>query len=123
MRSEPFDVIRWRDGRISFFCFDAGRISSRSTGTPRDTRKSLLMRERIQSGGCKGGGAANCDHKDALLGLKNIGLSFGGEGRGGTVSTSGGYNASRYGSEAIKISSESSPSRSNIGFKAHKSQH
>lgn len=44
-------------GRMSFFCLLAGRISSRSTGTPRETRKSRRMRERSQLGGWRGGGA------------------------------------------------------------------
>ena len=52
------------NGRISFFCFDAGRISSRSTGTPNDTRKSRRIRDRVQLGGCKGGGATSCDQSD-----------------------------------------------------------
>jgi hypothetical protein len=54
------------DGRISFFCFDAGRISSRSTGTPKETRNSRLIRDRTQSGGWSGGGATNCVHKEWL---------------------------------------------------------
>ena len=54
------------DGNTSFFCLDAGRISSRSTGTPSDTRNSRRMRERTQSGGCKGGGATSCDQRDSL---------------------------------------------------------
>ena len=45
------------EGRTNFRCFEAGSISSRSTGTPRDTRNSRRMRERTQSGGCRGGGA------------------------------------------------------------------
>lgn len=36
------------DGRMSFFCLDAGKISSRSTGTPRETRKSRRMRDFTQ---------------------------------------------------------------------------
>ncbi len=44
-------------GRMSFFCLLAGRISSRSTGTPRETRKRRRMRERSQLGGWRGGGA------------------------------------------------------------------
>lgn len=44
-------------GRMSFFCLLAGRISSRSTGTPRETRKRRRMRERSQLGGWSGGGA------------------------------------------------------------------
>jgi hypothetical protein len=47
------------EGRMSFFCFEAGRISSRSMGTPREIRKSLRMRERIQFGGWRGGGATS----------------------------------------------------------------
>jgi hypothetical protein len=50
-RKEPVELTRWRDGRTSFFCLEAGRISSRSTGTPRETRKRRRIRERIQSGG------------------------------------------------------------------------
>ena len=44
-------------GKTSFFCLLAGRISSRSTGTPNETRKRRRMRERTQFGGCRGGGA------------------------------------------------------------------
>lgn len=44
-------------GRMSFFCLLAGRISSRSTGTPKETRKRRRMRERSQLGGWRGGGA------------------------------------------------------------------
>jgi hypothetical protein len=54
----------WMEGRMSFFCLEAGRISSRSTGTPRETRKRRRMRERTQSGGCSGGGATSCVHND-----------------------------------------------------------
>lgn len=54
------------EGRISFFCFEAGRISSRSTGTPSETRKSRRILERTQSGGCSGGGATSCVHKEWL---------------------------------------------------------
>ena len=46
------------DGRTSFFCLvSAGRISSRSTGTPRETRKRRRIRDIFQLGGCNGGGA------------------------------------------------------------------
>jgi hypothetical protein len=53
LRGELAEEEVWRcmDGRISFFCVDFGRISSKSTGTPRETRKARRMRERIQSGG------------------------------------------------------------------------
>ena len=47
------------NGRISFFCLEAGRISSRSTGTPSETRKRRLIRERVQLGGCNGGGVTS----------------------------------------------------------------
>jgi hypothetical protein len=62
----------WMDGKISFFCLDAGRISSRSTGTPSETRNSRRMRERTQSGGCKGGGATSCVHNDLLRSVRKI---------------------------------------------------
>lgn len=52
------------DGSTNFFCLLAGNISSRSTGTPSETRKRRLIRERIQSGGCRGGGATSCSHSD-----------------------------------------------------------
>lgn len=55
------------EGRTSFFCFEVGRISSRSTGIPRETRKSRRMRERFQSGGWRGGGATSWFHKDSLI--------------------------------------------------------
>lgn len=48
VRGEPEVGLRCIDGRISFFCLDAGRISSRSTGTPRETRKRRRIRDRIQ---------------------------------------------------------------------------
>ena len=60
------------EGRISFFCLLAGRISSRSTGTPSDTRNSRRMRERTQSGGWSGGGATSCAHNDKLRSDRNI---------------------------------------------------
>lgn len=56
----------WIEGRISFFCFEAGRISSRSTGTPSETRKRRRIRERTQSGGCRGGGATSCVQSEWL---------------------------------------------------------
>ena len=47
------------EGSTSFFCLEAGRISSRSMGTPSETRKSRRMRERSQAGGERGGGVSN----------------------------------------------------------------
>lgn len=58
------------DGRISFFCLLAGNISSRSTGTPKETRKRRRIRDRFQFGGCSGGGATSCDHRDRLLSVR-----------------------------------------------------
>jgi hypothetical protein len=52
------------DGRTSFCCLDAGRISSRSTGTPKETRKRRRMRDLTQFWGWSGGGATSCDHND-----------------------------------------------------------
>jgi len=48
------------EGRTRRFCLLGGRISSRSTGTPRETRNSLRIRERVQFGGCMGGGDTSC---------------------------------------------------------------
>lgn len=62
----------WIEGRMSFFCFDAGRISSKSTGTPRETRNKRLIRDRTQSGGWRGGGATSCDHNDWLRSERNM---------------------------------------------------
>jgi hypothetical protein len=59
VRGDEDDLERLIDGRMSFFCLEAGRISSRSTGTPRETRKRRRMRERIQLGGWRGGGATS----------------------------------------------------------------
>lgn len=68
---------------MSFFCLDAGRISSRSTGTPRETRKRRRMRERTQLGGCNGGGATSCDQRERLLSVRNIGFRLDGSSGGG----------------------------------------
>ena len=84
VRREPVEETRWRsEGRTSFFCLDAGRISSRSTGTPRETRKRRRMRERIQSGGWRGGGATSWDQREAERGVRKMGfVSREGAGRG-----------------------------------------
>ena len=72
------------EGRMSFFCFDAGSISSRSTGTPNETKNSRRIRERTQFGGCKGGGATSCDHRERLRSVRKIeyfsGMEYGGSG-------------------------------------------
>lgn len=74
-RNEPVELtLCRRDGRTSFFCFEAGRISSRSTGTPNETRNKRRIRERIQSGGCSGGGATSWDQREALRGVRKMGL-------------------------------------------------
>ncbi len=93
VRSDPDELTWWSDGRTSFFCFDAGRISSRSTGTPRETRNSRRIRDRIQSGGCSGGGATSCDQSEALRGVRNIRFSLDGGGRAGGRACSGGNRA------------------------------
>lgn len=108
VRGEPDDGFRCIEGRISFFCLEAGRISSRSTGTPRDTRKSLRIRDRIQLGGWSGGGATNCDQREALRGVRNIGFSAFRGGRTEVSIVSGGKRAFIYGSVAAKISSDES---------------
>ena len=70
------------DGRMSFFCLEAGSISSRSTGTPNDTRNSRRIRERTQLGGCNGGGATSCDQSERLLSVRKMELELGGGGAG-----------------------------------------
>lgn len=57
---------------MSFFCFEAGKISSKSTGTPSDTKKRRRMRDRTQLGGCRGGGATSWDQSDRLRSVRNI---------------------------------------------------
>lgn len=91
LRGEPEEEgLRCKEGKMSFFCLDAGRISSRSTGTPRETRKRRRIRERIQSGGWRGGGAASCDQREALRGVRKMGLSVETGGRTEVSIVSGG---------------------------------
>jgi hypothetical protein len=97
-RHEPDDVVRCSDGSTSFFCLEsAGRISSRSTGTPSETRKRRRMRERIQSGGWSGGGATSCDQSEAERGVRKTGFScgLGGAGWRGGKASAGGKRAAR----------------------------
>ena len=61
--SEEAALSTFMEGSMSFFCFEAGRISSRSTGTPSETRKRRRMRDFIQLGGCRGGGATSWDQR------------------------------------------------------------
>lgn len=69
---------------MSFFCFDAGRISSRSTGTPSETRNRRRIRERTQFGGCRGGGATSWDQSERLRSVRKMAdLSGIGSGAGG----------------------------------------
>ena len=65
-------LCNWVDGKTSFFCLEAGNISSRSTGTPRDTRNNRRIRERTQLGGCKGGGATSWDQSERLRSVRKI---------------------------------------------------
>jgi hypothetical protein len=115
-RGEPEAGLKFMDGKISFFCFEAGRISSRSTGTPRDTRKRRRIRDRIQLGGCNGGGATNCDHNEALRGVRKMGFSADTGGRIDLSIVSGGNRESMYDSVAACTSSgESSSAKSRTG--------
>lgn len=100
------------DGNTSFFCLDAGRISSKSTGTPRETRKRRRVRERIQSGGARGGGATNCDQSDAERGVRKIEESLDIGGNAGRSSASGGKRLARHGSSTEMASSGPRPSKS-----------
>lgn len=105
-------------GSISFFCLDLGRISSKSTGTPRETRNSLLIRERTQFGGCRGGGATSCDHKERERSVRKVefasGRDSGGSGGGSVVD---GKRAAQCGTIASVIDSrESNDEKSRTGF-------
>ena len=81
---------------MSFFCFEAGKISSKSTGTPRETRKRRRMRDRTQLGGCKGGGATSCDHKERLRSVRKMEFrSVGRAGASGYISLVDGKISSR----------------------------
>lgn len=90
---------------MSFFCFEAGSISSRSTGTPNETKNSRRIRERTQFGGCKGGGATSCDHKERLRSVRKIEY-FSETEDGGASFWVVGNSASRYGSLAVVMSSK-----------------
>lgn len=63
---------RFIEGRTSFFCFEAGRISSRSTGTPRETRKTRRIRDFVQLAGWRGGGETSCDHSERERSVMNM---------------------------------------------------
>lgn len=104
------------DGSMSFFCLEAGRISSKSTGTPRDTKKRRLIRDRIQFGGCSGGGATSCDQRDALRCVRKVGFSGVVLGRAEVSIVSGGKRASIYGLVALRTAfGESRSSKSKTG--------
>ena len=93
-------------GSISFFCLEAGRISSRSTGTPRETRKSRLMRERVQFGGWRGGGATSWDQSERERSRRKTEFDSAGVGGGGSRSRlASGKRAERWGELARIISS------------------
>ena len=92
MRIDVLESSGLMDGNISFFCFDAGKISSRSTGTPRDTRNKCRIRDFTQFGGCNGGGATNCDHKESDRSLLKMAVDSGigsTTGKEGIVSVAG----------------------------------
>lgn len=115
-RGEPEGGLRFMDGRMSFFCLDAGRISSRSTGTPSETRNRRRILDRIQFGGCNGGGATSCDQREALRGVRNMEFSAEIGGRTDVSIVSGGKRAFMYGSAAVRMSSgESRSSKFNTG--------
>ena len=62
--SDLREVSRLMSGRTSFFCLEGGRISSRSTGTPKETRKRRRMRDCVQLGGWRGGGVTSCFQRE-----------------------------------------------------------
>lgn len=94
------------EGRTSFFCFEAGRISSRSTGTPRETRKSRLMRDLTQFWGWRGGGATSWDHRERERSVLKIAEAFGIGSTGGSVDVSFvvGKSVSRWVSREVMMS-------------------
>lgn len=103
---------------MSFFCLDAGRISSRSTGTPNETRKRRRVRDRIQSGGASGGGATSCDQREAERSVENTeGVLESAGGKSGNVRSSGGKRLARKGSVVDMMSSGLRPSKSGIGWR------
>lgn len=85
------------DGRTSFFCFDAGKISSRSTGTPRETRNRRRIRDLTQFCGCSGGGATSCDQREMERSVWKMAeaLSIGSTGGREVVSLEWGKSRSR----------------------------
>ena len=93
VRGEAEEMLR--EGRTSFFCLEAGRISSRSTGTPRETRKRRRVRERIQSGGARGGGATSWDQREAERWVRKTEESLDRGGKGGRSSSSGEKSVAR----------------------------
>lgn len=86
------------DGRMSFFCFEAGRISSRSTGTPRETRKRRLIRDLTQFCGCSGGGATSWDQRERERSVLKMaeGLGIGSTGGREEASLDAGKRLSRW---------------------------
>lgn len=69
-------------GRTRRFCLEGGRISSRSMGTPRETRKRRRMRERVQLGGWRGGGETSWCQRERERGER--------KGAGGVFEVEGG---------------------------------
>ena len=85
-------------GSTSRFCFEGGRISSRSTGTPRDTRKRRRILLLVQLGGCIGGGETSCCQRERARSERNgeeLDMSTGGREEGGGAES--GNMVSRYG--------------------------
>lgn len=107
--------VRLMFGSTRRFCFEGGNISSRSTGTPSETRNSLRILLRVQFGGCIGGGCTSCCHSESDLSDKKgelLDMSNGGIDEGGGVEL--GKMASRYG---VVSSSTSAADRSSLRSK------
>ena len=78
------------EGRTSFFFLpEAGRISSRLTGMPNETRKRRRIRDRFQSGGLSGTGAASWFHSDIARSLLSGSIGASGEGESSVGSVEG----------------------------------
>lgn len=73
------------------------------------------MRDRIQSGGARGGGATSWDQSDADRGVRKIEDSLERGGKVGRSSCSGGKRSAKKGSRHDMTLSASRPSKSGMG--------
>lgn len=87
--------VRLMFGNTRRFCLEGGKISSRSTGTPKDTRNNRRILLRVQFGGCIGGGDTSCcqsesersERKGELFVMSSGGSVDGGAGESGKMAS------------------------------------